>query len=117
MRVKHFHPVLLCSLAVRSQTAAVAVDRSQVHHIAELARLALSPDQEEAMAKELDAVLGLFEVLRAAPVDELAPLAHPGDPVLRLRADEVTEPDRSEAFQAIAPNACGGYYLVPKVIE
>jgi aspartyl-tRNA(Asn)/glutamyl-tRNA(Gln) amidotransferase subunit C len=95
----------------------VSVDRSQVHHIAELARLALPAEQEEAMANELNAVLGLFEALRAAPVDELAPLAHPGDPSLRLRADAVTEPDRHEAFQAIAPNASGGYYLVPKVIE
>ena len=34
-----------------------------------------------------------------------------------LRADEVTETNRREAFQAIAPAVENGLYLVPKVIE
>ncbi|MFP5305914.1 MAG: aspartyl/glutamyl-tRNA amidotransferase subunit C, partial [Gammaproteobacteria bacterium] len=35
----------------------------------------------------------------------------------RLRPDAVTEADRREVFQAIAPAVENGLYLVPKVIE
>ena len=44
-------------------------------------------------------------------------MAHPLDAVQRLRPDEVSEPDRREHFQAIAPAVEDGLYLVPKVIE
>lgn len=95
----------------------MSVDRAQVRSIAELARLAIPPEHEAALATELSAVLNLFAALAAAPVDGLTPLAHPGDPALRLRADRVTESDERERFEAIAPAASAGYYLVPKVIE
>lgn len=95
----------------------MSVDSARVRAIADLARLAVPVEQEAALARELSAVLDLFEALAAAPVDGLAPLSHPGDPVLRLRADVVTETDQREAFAAIAPSESAGYYLVPKVIE
>lgn len=95
----------------------VSVDSARVRAIAELARLAIPSEQEAELARELGAVLELFDALAAAPVDHLAPLSHPGDPVLRLRTDEVTEPEQREAFAAIAPSESAGYYLVPKVIE
>jgi aspartyl-tRNA(Asn)/glutamyl-tRNA(Gln) amidotransferase subunit C len=34
-----------------------------------------------------------------------------------LRQDAVTEIDRREQFQAVAPQVEAGLYLVPKVIE
>ena len=36
---------------------------------------------------------------------------------LRLRADEVTEQNRREDYQAPAPKTQDGLYLVPKVID
>lgn len=95
----------------------MSVDRAKVRSIAELARLAIPADQEDALARELSAVLDLFDALKAAPVDGLVPLSHPGDPALRLRPDEVTETDQRDALAAIAPSESAGYYLVPKVIE
>jgi aspartyl-tRNA(Asn)/glutamyl-tRNA(Gln) amidotransferase subunit C len=44
-------------------------------------------------------------------------MAHAVDVVQRLREDRVTEPDRRDDFQAIAPETEAGLYLVPKVIE
>jgi aspartyl-tRNA(Asn)/glutamyl-tRNA(Gln) amidotransferase subunit C len=35
----------------------------------------------------------------------------------RLRPDRVSEPDRRELFQGIAPLTEDGLYLVPKVID
>ena len=46
-----------------------------------------------------------------------APAAQAQDLAQRLRADEVTEVDRRDAFQAIAPDTEKGLYLVPQVME
>jgi aspartyl-tRNA(Asn)/glutamyl-tRNA(Gln) amidotransferase subunit C len=44
-------------------------------------------------------------------------MANPLDAIQRLRTDEVTQSNRREAFQAIAPAVENGLYLVPRVIE
>ena len=44
-------------------------------------------------------------------------MAHPLDTAQRSRADEVTESNQREWFQAIAPRVEAGLYLVPKVID
>jgi aspartyl-tRNA(Asn)/glutamyl-tRNA(Gln) amidotransferase subunit C len=57
------------------------------------------------------------EHLEEVDTTSVVPLAHPLDAVQRLRADEVTETDEREIFQAHAPLTEAGLYLVPKVIE
>ena len=44
-------------------------------------------------------------------------MTHAGDVVLRLRPDAVTEPDRRDDYQRVAPAVDHGLYLVPRVIE
>jgi aspartyl-tRNA(Asn)/glutamyl-tRNA(Gln) amidotransferase subunit C len=44
-------------------------------------------------------------------------MAHPLDATQRLREDRVTETDRRDAFQAVAPAVENGLYLVPKVLD
>ena len=44
-------------------------------------------------------------------------MSHPMQATQRLREDEVTELNRREALQAIAPETEDGLFLVPKVIE
>ena len=87
-----------------------------IERLAELARIALSEDERVRFGAELDRVVELMAELRRAEVDGVEPLAHPFDAALRLRADEVTESDRSEAFLAQAPESQGGYFLVPRVL-
>jgi aspartyl-tRNA(Asn)/glutamyl-tRNA(Gln) amidotransferase subunit C len=62
-------------------------------------------------------VLQLVDQLQAVNTEGVAPMAHPLDEAQVLRADAVTEPNRREAFLALAPLAEDGLYLVPKVIE
>jgi aspartyl-tRNA(Asn)/glutamyl-tRNA(Gln) amidotransferase subunit C len=47
----------------------------------------------------------------------IEPMAHPHAQTLVWRSDEVSQSDRADAFLALAPEARGGLYLVPKVIE
>jgi aspartyl-tRNA(Asn)/glutamyl-tRNA(Gln) amidotransferase subunit C len=88
-----------------------------VARIAELARLELSDAEAARMLDQLNSVLGLIESLQAVDTTGVVPMTHAGDRALRLRADEVTEPDRRDEYQRVAPAVDHGLYLVPRVIE
>ncbi len=95
----------------------MSLDRSDVQHIAHLARLSLDDAQVDAYLGDLNAILHLVEQLQAVDTEGVSPMAHPQDLAQRLRPDEVTEPNQREKFQALAPAVENGLYLVPKVIE
>lgn len=95
----------------------MSLTHDQVLRIAHLSRIALSPPEAERAQRELNGILSLVSQLQAVDTAGVAPMSHAVDTALRLREDRVTEPDRREAFQAIAPDTQDGLYLVPKVIE
>lgn len=95
----------------------MAITPEIIAHIAKLARLNLDPEASARALAQVNQLLGVFEALNAIDVEGVTPLFHPGDPSLRLRADQVTEADQLDAFQAIAPDVSAGLYLVPKVLE
>ena len=88
-----------------------------VARIAKLARIAVTDQEIEAVGQQLNTIFGMIEKMQAVDTADVEPMAHPQDVSLRLRADVVTEPDRREAFMALAPQAEAGLFLVPKVIE
>lgn len=69
------------------------------------------------MLAEMNRIFGLMEQMREVDTDAVEPMSHPRDVAQRLRADEVTEPDRRDALLRLAPKSEAGLYLVPKVIE
>jgi aspartyl-tRNA(Asn)/glutamyl-tRNA(Gln) amidotransferase subunit C len=93
----------------------------QLQRIALLSRIAVSPAEASGVAERLNQVLGLIDQLQAVDTRGIEPMAHALDAQLamqqRLRPDAVTEPDRREDLQAVAPAVEQGLYLVPKVIE
>jgi aspartyl-tRNA(Asn)/glutamyl-tRNA(Gln) amidotransferase subunit C len=89
----------------------------QVRQVAHLARLELQDGQVDKYAGELSRILDLVDQLGRADTASASPMAHPLEMVQRLRPDAVTESDRREDFQAVAPVVKDGLYLVPKVIE
>ena len=95
----------------------MTIQRSDIEKLAELARIQISEENITATLTSLGNVLQLVDQLQAADTTGIAPMAHPLDAVQRLRPDVVTEPDRRDAFQAIAPATSDGLYLVPRVIE
>jgi len=95
----------------------MTIERADIEKLAELARIQITEDQITATTKSLGDVLNLVDQLQAADTAGVSPMAHPLDAVQVLRADEVTELNQRDAFQAIAPATENGLYLVPKVIE
>jgi aspartyl-tRNA(Asn)/glutamyl-tRNA(Gln) amidotransferase subunit C len=93
------------------------LERAEVEKIAHLARIAIDEGQLASVGRDLSNILDLVAQMNAVDTAAVAPMAHPLDMAQRLRPDAVTETDRRERFQAIAPATEGGLYLVPKVIE
>ena len=88
------------------------IDRDEVLHVARLARLRLSEDELEPMARELSAVLDHIAKIEELDLDDVAPTTHvvadamPTDamPVHpRLRADEPRPSLPREVVLAQAP--------------
>ena len=95
----------------------MSLAHSEVEKIAQLAAIAIQPNDVDAVGQKLSNILNLFAQLAAADTDNIDPMAHPLDQAQRLRDDVVAETDQREKFQAIAPAVEDGLYLVPKVIE
>ncbi len=95
----------------------MALDRSDIPNIADLARLAIAENDIPQYQQELSNILELVEQMNAVNTDDVQPLAHPTDAVQRLRADEVTETNQREKYMQCAPAKEEGLFLVPKVIE
>jgi len=95
----------------------MSLQRADVAKIAHLARLAVSEEELDGVASSLTNILNLVEQMNAVDTTGVVPMAHPLHMAQRLRADEVTEPNGRDCFQAIAPRTENGLYLVPKVIE
>ncbi|MEI7497611.1 MAG: Asp-tRNA(Asn)/Glu-tRNA(Gln) amidotransferase subunit GatC [Betaproteobacteria bacterium] len=95
-----------------------------IQRIANLARLALQPDEEARMLDKINDFFGIVEQISAVDTSGVVPMAHPVDAMrnspemaLRLRTDTVSEPNQREANQKSAPAVENGLFLVPKVIE
>ena len=95
----------------------MSLSNDQVGHIARLARIAVSASELETTRDKLNGIFGLIEQMQAVDTTGVEPMSHPQEVPTRLRADRVTETDRRDAFQKVAPQTEAGLYLVPKVIE
>jgi len=95
----------------------MSLNLEEIGRIAKLARLELSPAEAETTRDQLNSIFGFIEQLQSVNTDGIEPMSHAVDVVQRLREDRVTEENRREAFQAVAPETEAGLYLVPKVIE
>ena len=95
----------------------MSLSNDQVGHIARIARIAVSATELEATRDKLNGIFGLIEQMQAVDTAGVEPMSHPQELATRLRPDIVTETDRRDAFQRVAPQTEAGLYLVPKVIE
>ena len=91
----------------------------EVRRIAALARLRLSPEEEERFAGQLSAILDHVRLLAELDVSEVEPMTHAlaagESPALRADAER---PSLSAAEAvAAAPERAGTHFKVPRVIE
>jgi aspartyl-tRNA(Asn)/glutamyl-tRNA(Gln) amidotransferase subunit C len=88
-----------------------------VKYVAHLARLALTPEEEQKMAAQLSSVLGYIEKLKEVDVSSVEPTAHAFPLVNVTRADEIKPSLSNEEALHNAPSKANGLFMVPKIVE
>jgi aspartyl-tRNA(Asn)/glutamyl-tRNA(Gln) amidotransferase subunit C len=91
----------------------MAIDRAEVLHVARLARLALSEEEIERMARELSAVLDNVARIAELDLDGVPPSTHVVEVTGALRPDEPVPSFSREIALAQAPAVSGDGFLVP----
>ena len=89
----------------------------QVRHVALLARLELSPVDENRLRADMDEMLAYVDKLNELDTKDVAPTTQVGEAGMPMRDDEVTNPRDAEAMLANAPSRDRNYFKVPKIIE
>jgi aspartyl-tRNA(Asn)/glutamyl-tRNA(Gln) amidotransferase subunit C len=89
------------------------IDRDEVLHVARLARLALSEDELEPMARELSAVLDHIARMGELDLDGVPPSTHVVEVTGGLRPDVPRPCLEREVVLAQAPAVSGEGFLVP----
>ena len=92
-------------------------DEIDVKYVAHLARLSLTPEEEQKMAAQLADVLGYIEKLKEVDVTGVEPTAHAFPMVNVTRPDEVRPSLPHEEALRNAPAQANGLFIVPKIVE
>lgn len=88
-----------------------------VKYVAHLARLALTPNEEEKIGAQLGDVLTYIEKLKEVDVTGVEPTAHPFPLVNVTRPDRVHPCLPHDQAMANAPAQANGMFIVPKIVE
>ena len=95
----------------------MALYSEDIERIAHLARIEITAGEAVEVRTKLDSIFELIGRMRAVDTTGIVPMSHAQEVTLPLREDVVTETDRRELYQSVAPAVQDGLYLVPKVIE
>lgn len=102
----------------------MAITQQDVAHIAQLAHIALTPEQTAQAEQDFTQILELIHELQDVDTAGIEPLVQPlaviQDLHLRLRADEPAPTSTTaerDALMSNAPALSDGLFLVPTVIE
>ena len=88
-----------------------------VKYVAHLARLALTPEEEQKLGAQLGNILGYIEKLKEVDVSGVEPTAHPFPLVNVTRPDEVRPSLSQEEALRNAPAQANGLFIVPKIVD
>src|SRR6266851_1681892 len=96
---------------------AMPLSREQVRHVAQLARIALEPGDEEFYAEQLSGILEHIDRLQEVPTDDIAPTAQVVEVTNPLREDVPRPGLTQQEVLANAPAAVNGFFRVPSIQE
>ena len=97
--------------------AANKIDVEHVRHVARLARMELSPDEEQSLLADLSAILSYVDKLNELDTNSVEPTTQVGEARPSMREDEVTNRPAPDEMLANAPASQGHLFKVPKIIE
>ena len=93
------------------------LDRSQVTHIAALARIGLDESEIDTYADQLSGIIDQFEVLNELDTSGIEPTGHAGDLRGVMRDDAPADSLSPEAALSNAPRREGEFFRVKAVLD
>ena len=94
-----------------------SLSRSEVEHVAYLARLGLTNEELGRLEGELNHILDQYAILADLPTDDIAPTAQTIELENILRDDVVRPSLPVEAVLANAPAREGDFIVVPSILD
>jgi aspartyl/glutamyl-tRNA(Asn/Gln) amidotransferase C subunit len=97
-----------------------AIDKNEIEKLARLTRLAVSEDEANAFAKDIEKVLGYVSIIQKASVEKEVSFSVPGVDVLYNVTREDGEPHESgmytETLMGEVPEKENGFMKVKKIL-
>jgi aspartyl-tRNA(Asn)/glutamyl-tRNA(Gln) amidotransferase subunit C len=96
----------------------MAIDRAQIRHVAELAELTLTDDEEARLTAEIGKIVAYVEELSSVDTTGVPPTAHVSAGIeVALRPDEPKDGLSHEEALAGAPKVAHEGFSVPTFVE
>ncbi len=93
----------------------MALSESEVRHVAQLARIALSDEQVATLQVELNSILGHIDTIQQLDLGDVPPTAH-AIPVVNETRPDVPKPGLSRELALLnAPESEAGAFLIPQM--
>jgi aspartyl-tRNA(Asn)/glutamyl-tRNA(Gln) amidotransferase subunit C len=95
----------------------MTITRAEVAHLARLSRLALSDEELDRMASQLDVILGAVARVGEVAAGDIPPTSHSVPLTNVYRPDEVRPSLSPEDALSGAPAAEQGRFRVPRILD
>lgn len=95
----------------------MSITVKDVQHVAKLARLQLSPEEEATLTEQMNAILQYAEKLNELDTENVKPTTHVLQVSNVMREDVVKESLSQEEALLNAPDEEDGHFKVPAVLE
>jgi aspartyl-tRNA(Asn)/glutamyl-tRNA(Gln) amidotransferase subunit C len=92
------------------------INRAEVAHLARLARLAVTDEELDVFAGQLDVILGSVARVREVAVGDIPPTSHAVPMTNVYRSDEVRPSLPRDAVLAAAPSVEDDRFRVPRIL-
>jgi len=92
------------------------ISRNEMEHVADLARLELSPEEVDRFTGHMDSILSYIDKLNELDTTDVEPTAHVIEVGNVLREDRVCDSIPQAETLINAPESGKGFFKVPKII-
>ena len=92
------------------------IDQKLLAELCRLARIAITPEEENTLKKNLTEVLSHFETIKEIPTEGVQPLVNPLEGSIKLRPDHVEDFSDKEALLKEAPELKNKLFKVPPFV-
>lgn len=92
------------------------ISREEVAHLAKLSRLALSDEELDIYAEQIDSIIANVSAVGKVAAEGVKPMSHPHDIETRMRPDVVEKTLTAEQALDQAPEAAEQRFVVPQIL-